>query len=60
MMTVMMMMVVPMTLPPIAMEGNVVAILPVAATPIVANVVGHIEPLAVAPFARTIAVIALA
>jgi hypothetical protein len=56
---VMMSMVVSMTLPPIAVEWNVVVTLPVASPPIVANVVGDVESLAVAPFARSIPVIAL-
>ena len=52
--------VVPAALPPIAMERDVVPMLPIASTPVVANVVGDVEPLAITPASRPVAVIALA
>jgi hypothetical protein len=56
----MVMVVMAVVLPPTVVERHIVVILPIAVTPMIANVVGHVEPLAVAPAPGPVAVVTLA
>jgi hypothetical protein len=55
----MVMVVMAVVLPPTVVERHIVVILPIAVTPMIANVVGHVEPLAVAPAPGPVAVVTL-